>query len=84
MAYEIRFSKTARRDVRRLTPKLKKKLKTILLEVVALDPHSGKRLVGDLEGLYSMRLTFLNQSAYSLDEAHRIVFVHRARIHYGE
>ena len=84
MAYEVRFTKVARRDVRHLTPKLKAKLKTILLEQVAQDPHAGKRLVGDLEGLYSVRLSFKDRIVYSIDEAHRIVYVLRAKTHYGE
>ena len=81
MAFEIRFSKTARRDVQQLTPTLKKKLRVILIEHVAREPHSGKRLVGDLEGLYSVRLTFKDRIVYSVDEAHRIVYVHRAKTH---
>jgi Txe/YoeB family toxin of toxin-antitoxin system len=84
MAYEIRFSKTARRDVQQLTPKLKKKLREILLEHVARDPHSGKKLVGDLTGLYSVRLTFKDRIVYAIDEKHRIIYILRARTHYGE
>jgi mRNA interferase RelE/StbE len=84
MAYEIRFSKTARRDVMQLTPKIKKKLREILIGHVALDPHSGKRLVGDLAGLFSIRLTFKNRIVYTIDEKHRIVYILRARTHYGK
>jgi mRNA-degrading endonuclease RelE of RelBE toxin-antitoxin system len=84
VAYEVRFTKTARRDVRHLTPKLTAKLKTILWEQVSQDPHAGKRLVGDLEGLFSVRLSFKDRIVYSIDEAHCIVYFLRARTHYGE
>jgi len=84
MVYKVRFSKTARRDVERLNLKLKQKLKEILLEHVALDPYAGKKLAGDLEGLYSLRLSFKDRIVYSIDERHHIVFILRARTHYGE
>jgi len=80
----VRFSKTARRDVRRLTPKMKSKLKTILLEVVAREPYSGKHLLGNLEGLYSVRLDIRDRIVCSIDGAHCIVYVHRAKTPYGE
>jgi len=82
--WEIRFTKTARKDVEKLTPKLREKLRDILVEVLAEDPHAGKRLVGDLEGSYSYRLTYQDRIVYSLDEKKRILYVERARTHYGE
>jgi mRNA interferase RelE/StbE len=82
--WEIRFTKTARKDVEKLTPKLRGKLRDILVEVLAEDPHAGKRLVGDLEGSYSYRLTFKDRIVYSLDEQKRIVYIERARTHYGD
>lgn len=82
--FEIRFTGEAVKDVDRLTPKLKDKLKEILLNGVAINPHSGKKLIGDLEGFYSMRLTHADRIVYSIDEKKRIVTVHRTRTHYGE
>jgi Txe/YoeB family toxin of Txe-Axe toxin-antitoxin module len=49
-----------------------------------MDPFSGKKLVGDLDGFYSVRLTYKDRIVYSVDEKSHTVFVHRARTHYGE
>ncbi len=83
-AWEIRFTKQAKKDVKGLSPKLREKLRDILVEVLAVDLYAGKRLVGDLEGSYSYRLTFKDRIVYSLDETKRIVYVEGARTHYGE
>ena len=82
--YEIRFTKEAVKDVKKLTPRLKKKLREILEESIAVDPFSGKKLIGDLKGFYSVRLTYQDRIVYSIDQKNRIVFVHRARTHYSE
>jgi mRNA interferase RelE/StbE len=82
--YAIRFTKEAVKDVAKLPPRLKDKLKVVLLQQVATDPRCGKRLVGDLAGFYSLRLTYKDRLVYSIDEDTRTVFVHRARTHYGD
>ncbi len=82
--YEIQFTKEAVKDFKKLTPKLREKLKEILVNSIAPDPQSGKRLVGDLTGFFSVRLSFKDRIVYSIDEANRMVFVHRVRTHYGE
>ena len=81
---EIRFTKQARKDVERLSPRLRAKLRDILLEVLAENPYEGKRLLGDLAGSYSYRLTYKDRIVYSLDEERRVVYVERARTHYGK
>ena len=40
--YQIRITKQARKDIEKLTPKLRRKLKTILVEVIANNPYEGK------------------------------------------
>jgi mRNA-degrading endonuclease RelE of RelBE toxin-antitoxin system len=82
--WEIRFTRQAKKDVEQLPPKLKDKLRDILLEVLALNPYEGKKLLGDLSGSYSYRLTYKDRIVYSLDEERRIIYVERARTHYGE
>ena len=81
--YTIRFTKVAAKDMIKLPPRLKDKLKIVLLQQVAPNPHCGKRLVGDLTGFFSLRLSYKDRLVYSIDEARRIVYVHRARTHYG-
>jgi Txe/YoeB family toxin of Txe-Axe toxin-antitoxin module len=82
--YTIRFTKEAAKDVRKLPPRLQGKLREILLHDIAVDPFAGKRLVGDLQGFYSVRLTYQDRIVYSIDAPARTVFVHRARTHYGD
>ncbi len=82
--YEIRFTKEAAKDVKKLTPSLKTKLKNLLLHEIAVDPYCGKKLIGDLQGFFSFRLSYKDRIVYTIDEKHRIIFIHRARTHYGD
>ncbi len=82
--FAIRFTKEAAKDVKKLSPRLKQKLREMLLADIATAPFSGKKLVGDLLGFYSVRLTHKDRIVYSVDPTARTVFVHRARTHYGE
>ena len=56
--YEIRITKQAKKDIEKLTPKLRRKLRTILVEVISENPYEGKPLLGDLAGNYSYRLSY--------------------------
>ncbi len=82
--YEIRITKQAKKDIDKLTPKLKLKLRDVLTEIIAENPYEGKKLLGDLEGSYSYRLSYKDRVVYSIDEKRRIVYLERARTHYGE
>ena len=82
--YEVRFTKEAVKDFHKLTPKLQQKLREILSESISKDPHCGKRLVGDLTGFFSYRLTFQDRIVYSVDDKAKTIFIHRTRTHYGE
>ena len=82
--YAIRFTKEAVKDVDKLQPRLKEKLKVVLQEQVAPNARCGKRLVGDLAGFFSLRLSYKDRIVYSVDDDNRTVFVHRARTHYGD
>ena len=84
MPYEIRFTRTAFKDVGKLFAKLKQKLKEILLKQVAEEPYSGKKLIGDLTGFFSIRLSYKDRIVYSVDEKKKTVYIHRARTHYGK
>jgi len=84
MNYAIRFTKQANKDIRRLTPKLQQKLKNILREQIAVAPYSGKVLVGDLKGYYSVRLTRKDRIVYQIDDETITVIILRAKTHYGD
>ena len=82
--YQIRITHQAEKDVQKLTPKLKQKLYDILMEAISKNPFQGKKLIGDLERNYSYRLTFQDRIVYSIDQKKRIVYIKRARTHYGD
>lgn len=75
--YEIRITHRAEKDIKKLSPKLKGKLYDVLTEVVAKNPFEGKKLIGDLEGSYSYRLTYQDRIVYSVDIKKRIVYIER-------
>ena len=84
MPYEIRVTRQARKDIDGLAPKLRRKLRDILVNRVAENPYEGRRLLGDLAGSYSLRLNLKDRIVYSVDEARKIVYLERARTHYGD
>ncbi|MEA2102404.1 MAG: type II toxin-antitoxin system mRNA interferase toxin, RelE/StbE family [Thermodesulfobacteriota bacterium] len=84
MNYEVIFSKQAHKDIKKLTPGLRDKAKDIIRNRISIDPHSGKPLFGNLKGYYSVRLTYKDRIVYSIDEDQVIVFILRAKTHYGE
>ena len=79
-----RLTKEALKDLKKHSPLLKIKLKEILQNRVAIDPYSGKKLVGDLSGFYSVRLDYQDRILYSIDDAEAIVYIHRVKTHYGD
>lgn len=82
--YRIRFTRVAEKDVQKLSSKLKAKLIDILTHDIALSPFSGKPLVGELKGFYSVRLSYQDRIVYTVDKKERTIYVHRARTHYGD
>ncbi len=84
MGYEVRFTKEALKDIKKLTPKLQDKLRDIIINQILPDPQCGKKLIGDLTGFYSVRLTFQDRIIYHIDEENKVIYIHRCRTHYGE
>lgn len=52
--------------------------------VIVKNYPQGKKLIGDLGGSYSYRLIFQDRIVYSIDQKNRIVYIKRARTHYGD
>lgn len=48
MVYEVHLAKEAKKDIAKLTPQLKQKLKAIIQDGISSNPYSGKKLFGDL------------------------------------
>ena len=84
MVYEVRFTKEAKKDVAKLTPKLKQKLKKVIQDKITIEPYAGKKLVSDLAGFYSMRLSYKDRIIYTIDNKQKLIYIHRAKTHYGE
>ena len=84
MSYRVRFTRQAEKDIKRLSPKLRDKLKAILLNRLAADPYSGKALLGSLKGCYSARLTFQDRVVYSIRDDELLLLVLRDRTHDGD
>ena len=81
--FTILITNQARKDIEKLNPKLKKKLQNILENVIAVNPYEGKKLIGDLLGSYSYRLTFKDRIVYSINDSKRTIYIERAKTHYG-
>lgn len=82
--YQITFTRQAQKDIAKLTPKLKTKLKDILRNKIAIAPQTGKPLLGDLTGYYSVRLSFQDRIVYRIEQERCVVLIVRAKSHYGE
>ena len=84
MLYEVRFTKEAKKDIAKLTPKLKQKLKTIIQDTISINPYAGKKLLADLAGFYSVRLSYQDRIVYTIDDEQNLIYIHRAKTHYGD
>ena len=82
--YKLEFTKQAQKDISKLPPKLKSKLTSILRNKISVAPESGKALVGDLKGYFSVRLSFQDRIVYRIENDRCVVVVIRARTHYGD
>jgi Txe/YoeB family toxin of toxin-antitoxin system len=82
--YRIRFTRQAEKDIAKLSPRLREKLKEIVRNRLAVDPYSGKPLVGPLKGCWSMRLSYQDRIVYRIEDDALLVLVLRARTHYGD
>ena len=81
--YKLEFTEQAQKDISKLSPKLKSKLKSILRNKISVAPESGKALVGDLKGSFCVRLSFQDCIVYRIENVRFMVVVIRATTHYG-
>ena len=84
MKYDVVFSQQAHKDIKKLTPKLREKAKDIIRNRIAVDPYSGKHLVGNMKGYFSVRLTYKDRIVYSVDGDRVVVFIVSAKTHYQD
>ena len=84
MKYNVIFSQQAHKDIKKLTPKLREKAKDIIRNRISVDPYSGKHLVGDMKGYYSVRLTYKDRIVYSINEDQVVVSILSTKTHYRD
>ena len=86
MAWQVYFSKAARKDAVKL---LRSHLRTkadVLLDILERDPFETpppyEKLVGELDGFFSRRINIQHRLVYRVDRRARRVFVERMWTHY--
>jgi addiction module RelE/StbE family toxin len=81
--YKILFSKQAKKDIEKLTHKLREKAKQVC-RLLSGNPYLGKGLLGDLKGYYSIRLSYKDRLVYSINNDTVEIYVLRLKSHYGD
>lgn len=84
--WEIRFSKRAVKDARKISSAGLKDKTSDLLEILKSDPYqnppSFEKLVGDLHGTYSRRISLQHRLVYEIFPEQKIVRILRLWTHY--
>jgi Txe/YoeB family toxin of toxin-antitoxin system len=84
--WQLVFAKHAFKDARKLSAAGLRDKAQVLLDVLAQDPFQNpppyEKLVGDLEGAYSRRISIQHRLVYEVFKKERIVRVLRMWTHY--
>ena len=85
-AWRLVYSKAAQKDARKLAASGLKHKAQELLDVIAADPFANppryEKLVGDLAGCYSRRITIQHRLVYEVLAEEQVVHVLRMWTHY--
>ena len=86
MAWQLYFSKAARKDAAKLQRSNLRTKADVLLDILERDPFETpppyEKLVGELDGFFSRRINILHRLVYRVDPKARQVFVERMWTHY--
>ena len=86
MSWELRYTRQAQKDAKRLSSSGLKSKAMKLLEIIAHDPYQKpppyEKLVGDLAGAISRRINIQHRLVYQVCEAEHIIKVIRLWTHY--
>lgn len=84
--WELRYTKHAQKDAKKLASANLKAKTTELLEIISINPYQNpppyEKLVGDLAGAYSRRINIQHRLVYQVLETEKIVKVLRMWSHY--
>jgi len=76
--YEAKYHPKIKKDLKRLDPPTRNKIRTEHIPKILSNPGTGETLSGDLSGTYSYHFTIARQQfriAYIVDEQTKTVFV---------
>ena len=86
MNWELRYTKQAQKDAKKLSASGLKSKAQELLKVIKENPYQNpppyEKLVGDLTGAYSRRINIQHRLVYQVYEKERIIKVIRLWTHY--
>ena len=86
MSWELRFTRQAQKDAKKLSTSGLKKKAQALLDVIQEDPYQNpppyEKLVGDLTGAYSRRINIQHRLVYQVYDEEHVVKVIRLWTHY--
>lgn len=86
MSWELRYTKQAQKDAKKISTSGLKKKTQALLEVIKEDPYQSpppyEKLVGDLSGAYSRRINIQHRLVYQVYEEEHVIKVIRLWTHY--
>jgi mRNA interferase RelE/StbE len=71
--YDVVLSRNASRTLEKATPPTRRRI-IVALERLKSKPHSGKRLRGEMEGLFSLRIGRM-RAVYGVDSKKNVVVV---------
>ena len=81
MSWELRFTRQAQKDAKKLSASGLKKKAQALLDVIQEDPYQNpppyEKLVGDLTGAYSRRINIQHRLVYQVYDEEHVVKVIR-------
>jgi toxin YoeB len=84
--WELRYTKQAQRDAKKLSATNLKEKAQVILEIIRKNPYQNpppyEKLVGDLAGSYSRRINIQHRLVYQVYEKERIIKVLRLWTHY--
>lgn len=84
--YEIRYSKDAIKDIKKLKSSGLDRVTKELIEVLRINPFqnppSYEKLVGNFSGAYSRRINIKHRLVYTVDKENRIVIIISMWSHY--
>ncbi len=86
MSWALRYTRQAQKDARKISASGLKKRAQALLDLIEEDPYQNpppyEKLVGDLSGVYSRRISIQHRLLYQVYEEEHVIKVIRLWTHY--